>query len=578
MSTANILFSEDFETFTGAGFAPNPSAGQLDSDVWRVTGLQDAPNFNFGDTQVGNDLALGLDADGGVTKGGIYAFDFTDPTNALPDSILLGVQPTANDFTPGAIELKIENTTSVTLDTVLVDFDIYTNNDQGRGSAYSFSYSTDGINFFPPSNVFLFSEPADSLGLRQFVQISDVTLKNLDLDPGEALYLRWSGDDNGGSGFRDEFAIDNVKVTYEVPQPDLIISEIVEGTGDNQAIEIYNGTGADVDLSQYRVSIYKDGATTTLDNFIMFGTLAAGETFVIVNDDAGQGLLDKSNFDWAGLNGFDGNDVVVLSKNGGLDVVDSFGQLGVNPGAEWPGGSADVTLIRNADVTKGDSNPNDAFDTSEEWTAQPTVDDISDLGMHSFGPSGPQTVDGLDHADKADLRANADRVRGEKGDEVIDNSAGSTSQIIAARKGSDNVAGGSADDMILGGGGNDTVDGGGGNDILYGGNGNDTVIGGAGSDILSGDKGSDELTGGAGADSFAFKEKTVKTGGVDTITDFTFGEDIVGLFRGLTFDNVSFAQNGTSVDMSYDGNVVATFLNADVTEVESSTYVDPFAF
>jgi hypothetical protein len=40
-----------FTGFTGAGFAPTPAAGQLDSDLWRVTGLSDGAG-TFGGTYV----------------------------------------------------------------------------------------------------------------------------------------------------------------------------------------------------------------------------------------------------------------------------------------------------------------------------------------------------------------------------------------------------------------------------------------------------------------------------------------------------------------------------------------------
>ena len=36
---------------------------------------------------------------------------------------------------------------------------------------------------------------------------------------------------------------------------DLIISEYIEGSSYNKAIELYNGTGSDVDLSQYLRSL-----------------------------------------------------------------------------------------------------------------------------------------------------------------------------------------------------------------------------------------------------------------------------------------------------------------------------------
>ena len=41
---------------------------------------------------------------------------------------------------------------------------------------------------------------------------------------------------------------------------DLIISEYIEGSSYNKAIELYNGTGSDVDLSQYSLERHSNGA------------------------------------------------------------------------------------------------------------------------------------------------------------------------------------------------------------------------------------------------------------------------------------------------------------------------------
>lgn len=42
---------------------------------------------------------------------------------------------------------------------------------------------------------------------------------------------------------------------------DLIISEYVEGSSFNKAIELYNGTDAAIDLSGYRLELYSNGSS-----------------------------------------------------------------------------------------------------------------------------------------------------------------------------------------------------------------------------------------------------------------------------------------------------------------------------
>jgi Ca2+-binding RTX toxin-like protein len=59
-------------------------------------------------------------------------------------------------------------------------------------------------------------------------------------------------------------------------------------------------------------------------------------------------------------------------------------------------------------------------------------------------------------------------------------------------------------------------------DYLFGGSGDDTLDGAGGADHIDGGLGNDALSGGGGADYFEF---SYQGGGVDSVTDFTFGVD-----------------------------------------------------
>lgn len=78
---------------------------------------------------------------------------------------------------------------------------------------------------------------------------------------------------------------------------------------------------------------------------------------------------------------------------------------------------------------------------------------------------------------------------------------------------------------VLGSDGADVLTGGTGGDLLMGFDKADSLDGGAGDDRLVDGAGVDVLTGGAGADTFVF----VGDGRLDTITDFTLGEDRIDL-------------------------------------------------
>ena len=78
---------------------------------------------------------------------------------------------------------------------------------------------------------------------------------------------------------------------------DLIISEYVEGSSFNKAIELYNGTGEEIDLSDYTLEHYNNSGTaatgtTTTDKVLpLEGKLADGETFVVSRSDANAAIL-----------------------------------------------------------------------------------------------------------------------------------------------------------------------------------------------------------------------------------------------------------------------------------------------
>jgi hypothetical protein len=66
-----IAFTENFQTYTGTGFAPAPAAGQLDSDLWASTGMSDAPTAPFGATFTTGDFARGVSPAGANPVNGV---------------------------------------------------------------------------------------------------------------------------------------------------------------------------------------------------------------------------------------------------------------------------------------------------------------------------------------------------------------------------------------------------------------------------------------------------------------------------------------------------------------------------
>ncbi|WNM23761.1 ExeM/NucH family extracellular endonuclease [Demequina capsici] len=170
---------------------------------------------------------------------------------------------------------------------------------------------------------------------------------------------------------------------------DLIISEYIEGSSSNKAIEIYNGTTDAIDLGGYTLALYSNGATSATYHNTLSGTIAAGQTQVYYNSSATQAIKDVAGSVSLSSVNFNGDDAVVLYYGDVATgtVVDSIGQVGLQ--VVWTGGTAgdatgstrDRTLVRDAAVCSGDADPTDLYDLAG-WTGYAT-DTFGYLGSHT---------------------------------------------------------------------------------------------------------------------------------------------------------------------------------------------------
>lgn len=161
---------------------------------------------------------------------------------------------------------------------------------------------------------------------------------------------------------------------------ELIFSEYIEGSGNNKALEIYNPSTADVDLSTYSVVGYQNGGTDAGYSVDLSGTLTAGSVYIIAHSSADAEILAKADQQY-GLQ-FNGDDAVTLQNSG--TIVDSIGKIGEDPGSEWGSGDSttkDHTLRRQAGLTSGDTDATDDFDPATQWDAF-EKDDFSGIGAH----------------------------------------------------------------------------------------------------------------------------------------------------------------------------------------------------
>lgn len=164
----------------------------------------------------------------------------------------------------------------------------------------------------------------------------------------------------------------------------LFFSEYIEGSSNNKSIEIYNPTSAAINLSGYTLVKYINGASVPSGTRALSGSIAAGDVFVISNNNANTAIILASD-DTTGFMNFNGDDA--LSLNYLTDTIDIIGIIGVDPGTSWTvgaGSTMDHTLIRSAYTYQGNKNWTSAVN---EWQSF-SIDMTDSLGAHQIMPCG----------------------------------------------------------------------------------------------------------------------------------------------------------------------------------------------
>ncbi|HEX9825783.1 MAG TPA: lamin tail domain-containing protein [Flavobacteriaceae bacterium] len=178
---------------------------------------------------------------------------------------------------------------------------------------------------------------------------------------------------------------------------DLYFSMYGEGSSNNKFLEIYNGTGSDVDLSNYSVELYANGSPTATETQALSGTLSNGDVYVIYNSNAAAGITANGDLS-STVTFFNGDDALALLNMG--TVIDVIGQIGVDPGSAWnvgstASGTAEHTLVRKSEVC----DPNNDWATSagtddatSEWTVYASDAEWGQIGFHVACTTSPVLI------------------------------------------------------------------------------------------------------------------------------------------------------------------------------------------
>ncbi|MCF7867397.1 MAG: lamin tail domain-containing protein [Candidatus Cloacimonetes bacterium] len=168
------------------------------------------------------------------------------------------------------------------------------------------------------------------------------------------------------------------------PLSDPIISEYIEGSSLNKAIEIFNPNNEQMYLAAYSLQKDVNGDGNWVNTYNLSGILAAGDVFVLANSQADPQILAVVDDTDDGVINFNGDDQVRLTKNGveidriGIPGDVTFGQ--------------NVTYVRKPDFIIPQSGPQDPRNNGE-WDSYPE-DTFSYLGSHTalIPPDPPENV------------------------------------------------------------------------------------------------------------------------------------------------------------------------------------------
>jgi Ca2+-binding RTX toxin-like protein len=388
------------------------------------------------------------------------------------------------------------------------------------------------------------------------------------------------------SGLSDSGGSDTVNIMFATAASQLLTA----GTGTFSAIEnitvlgtgLYSLMGSDSDNA-----LVGNGSANSLTGAGGNDYLSGGAGNDVLNGGEGNDTLDGG----AGTDTYDGGagddtyvidlatELTTLVDSGGSDTVRIMYATAVSQ--TLIAGSGDFSAIENITVAGaglydlvGDANSNVLIG--------------NDSGNNIVGGNGDDTLDGGGGADNLDGGDGDDiYVVDNEGDMVTESGAADTSDTVLSSVSYDlSLHGAKIENLALSGA--DAINGAG-NELanrITGNTGANTLAGGEGNDILDGNAGADSLVGGTGNDVFNFTAAIDGATNVDSVLDFSVGEDLLALddaifaalSGGIAVDNILAEAGATTATTSiqyliYNTANGALYYDPDGVGTEASTLI-----
>lgn len=187
---------------------------------------------------------------------------------------------------------------------------------------------------------------------------------------------------------------------------DLFFSMYGEGSSNNKFLEIYNGTGADIDLSNYSISTCSNGCNTAnqfdFPDSVTFpsGTmLLDGDVFVIAHPSADATILAAADLTFQYLS--NGDDTMALTLSGATadtyTIIDILGDMSDVDGDGWDvagitNATYNNTFTRKTSICSPNPNELGSFGTdaaTSEWIVTGSNTGWGDLGAYTGCNTAP---------------------------------------------------------------------------------------------------------------------------------------------------------------------------------------------
>ncbi|MDH7912268.1 choice-of-anchor D domain-containing protein [Winogradskyella sp. SYSU M77433] len=398
-------------SLTGEGFTPTPEI-----DIERNTGgsipngaaANAGYNTVFAATVIGNSSAPKTFH---VSSEGSANIDLTSITSSNPSEFSVSLNPspaTVNPgtevdfeitFTPTGVGLRTATITIVSNDT---DENPYTFNVQGNGecTAGTLTLSPDNgpvntiVNVTTSSSNFGGSTTATVNGITATVNIISSTELEVTIPTGaETGSLDIT--DNLGCVSSELFTVIDEQISscegsFGTAPTDLFISEVTDhGSGSHSYVEIYNGTGSTVDLTDYEIRLHNNGASIATHTIALTGSVVDNDVFVLAfgSTDATNPYATHGYDQSSGVSGINEDDNIRLYYAPTNTWVDLWGDTS---GSVFTVSSNNYTYRRK---NSGITAPSTIWDAND-WDSFSPVD-YSDVGTYDFSTGVPPTVIGI---------------------------------------------------------------------------------------------------------------------------------------------------------------------------------------